>query len=192
MFGATLILVMVITGGLIAFIGDRIGTRVGKRRLTLWGLRPRYTSIIITILTGILIAGSTMVVLTIISYDVRTALFGMEALQQRTRELTGEVASRTQALAVARSELEAAQAELARLARDEEIARLNFRQAQLEWEAAEKQYELGTLEEGALNQVRLALRQAQLDYWEACHRHDLAKRRLSQGIAGDLLGGMSR
>ena len=55
MFGATLILVMVITGGLIAFIGDRIGTRVGKRRLTLWGLRPRYTSIIITIL-GILIA----------------------------------------------------------------------------------------------------------------------------------------
>ena len=58
MFGATLILVMVITGGLIAFIGDRIGTRVGKRRLTLWGLRPRYTSIIITILTGILIAGS--------------------------------------------------------------------------------------------------------------------------------------
>ena len=73
-----------------------------------------------------------------------------------------------------------------------EIARLNFRQAQLEWEAAEKQYELGTLEEGALNQVRLALRQAQLDYWEACHRHDLAKRRLSQGIGGDLLGGMSR
>ena len=87
MFGATLILVMVITGGLIAFLGDRIGTRVGKRRLTLWGLRPRYTSIVITILTGVLIAGSTMVVLTIISYDVRTALFGMEALQQRTREL---------------------------------------------------------------------------------------------------------
>lgn len=112
MFGVTLILVIVITGGLIAFFGDRIGTRVGKRRLTLWGLRPRYTSIIITILTGILIAGSTMGVLTIISYDVRTALFGMEALKQQTRELTGEVADRTRALAAARAEMEAAQAEL--------------------------------------------------------------------------------
>ena len=112
MFGATLILVMVITGGLIAFLGDRIGTRVGKRRLTLWGLRPRYTSIVITILTGVLIAGSTMVVLTIISYDVRTALFGMEALKAKTQALTGEVAERTKAVESARTELEAAQAEL--------------------------------------------------------------------------------
>lgn len=112
--------------------------------------------------------------------------------QSRKEGLEDVERSYAQALADLRQALEAAQAELARLARDEEIARLNFRQAQLEWEAAEKQYELGTLEEGALNQVRLALRQAQLDYWDACHRHDLAKRRLSQGIGGDLLGGMSR
>ena len=125
MFGVTLILVIVITGGLIAFFGDRIGTRVGKRRLTLWGLRPRYTSIIITILTGILIAGSTMGVLTIISYDVRTALFGMEALKQQTRELTGEVADRTRALASARAEMEAAQAELKK--KNAEYAQTNER-----------------------------------------------------------------
>ncbi len=106
MFGAALILVIVITGGLIAFIGDRIGTRVGKRRLTLWGLRPRYTSIIITILTGILIAGSTMGVLTVISYDVRTALFGMEALKKQTQELSDEVGQRTKELAAARDEID--------------------------------------------------------------------------------------
>ena len=114
MFGASLIFVIVITGGVIAFFGDRIGTRVGKRRLTLWGLRPRYTSIIITILTGILIAGSTMGVLTILSYDVRTALFGMEALKKQTQQLSGEVKLRNAELATAKTEIEAAKTELAR------------------------------------------------------------------------------
>jgi uncharacterized protein (DUF3084 family) len=112
MFGVALILVIVLTGGLIAFIGDRIGTRVGKRRLTLWGLRPRYTSIIITILTGILIAGSTIGVLTVTSYDVRTALFGMEALKKQTRELASEVEARTKALNTAQQELTKARAEI--------------------------------------------------------------------------------
>jgi uncharacterized protein (DUF3084 family) len=113
MFGVALILVIVITGGLIAFIGDRIGTRVGKRRMTLWGLRPRYTSIIITILTGILIAGSTMGLLTVISYDVRTALFGMEALKKQTKELAVEVDQRTNELAAARAEIDKKNAEFA-------------------------------------------------------------------------------
>ncbi|MBP2665022.1 MAG: hypothetical protein H6Q76_2 [Firmicutes bacterium] len=120
MFGVTLILGIAITGGIIAFIGDRIGTRVGKRRMTLWGLRPRYTSIIITILTGILIAGATLSVLTLISYDVRTALFGMENLKKQTRELSNEVDERTEALKAARAELEKKNAEYA--ATNERIA----------------------------------------------------------------------
>jgi len=111
MFGVTLILGIAVTGGIIAFIGDRIGTRVGKRRMTLWGLRPRYTSVIITILTGILIAGTTLSFLVLISYDVRTALFGMEALKKQTRELSDEVGTRTKALDAARAELEKKNAE---------------------------------------------------------------------------------
>lgn len=120
MFGLTLIFVIVVTGGFIAFLGDRIGTRVGKRRMTLWGLRPRYTSIIITILTGILIAGSTMGVLTAISFDVRTALFGMDALKKQTRELADEVELRSVELTAARAEIAKKNAEFA--ATNERIA----------------------------------------------------------------------
>jgi uncharacterized protein (DUF3084 family) len=120
MFGVSLIFVIVITGGIIAFFGDRIGTRVGKRRLSLWGLRPRYTSIIITILTGILIAGATMGVLTVISYDVRTALFGMEALKQQTQALSDEVGKRNKELAAAHAEIAKKNAEFA--ATNERIA----------------------------------------------------------------------
>ena len=113
MFGVSMILLIVITGGVIAFLGDRIGTRVGKRKMTLWGLRPRYTSIIITILTGILIAGSTLGVLTSLSFDARTALFGMEAVKKQTRELQEEVSVRNAALAAARADLDKKNAEYA-------------------------------------------------------------------------------
>lgn len=105
MFGLALIFILVLMGGVIAFFGDRIGTRVGKRRLTLWGLRPRYTSILVTIVTGILIAGSTLGVLTIISYDVRTALFGMDALKKQTQELDQDVRQKTRELEKAQNEL---------------------------------------------------------------------------------------
>ena len=105
MFGLTLILILIVMGGIIAFWGDRIGTRVGKKRLSLWGLRPRYTSIIVTIITGVLIAGSTLGILTLTSFDVRTALFGMEALKKQTIELNQEVVRRTQELEKARQEL---------------------------------------------------------------------------------------
>lgn len=54
---------------------------VGKKRLSLFGLRPKYTSMIITAVTGIIISGLTLLILTIISSDVRTALFEMRAIK---------------------------------------------------------------------------------------------------------------
>ena len=159
MFGVTLILVIVITGGLIAFFGDRIGTRVGKRRLTLWGLRPRYTSILITILTGILIAGSTMGVLYLISYDVRTALFGMEELKAKTQALTGEVVERTKAVESVRTELEAAQAELKK--KNAEYAQTNERIAAITQELQSLQANKQELDAriASLNSAKMELQQ---------------------------------
>ena len=47
--------------------------------------------IIVTIVTGVLIAGSTLGILTVASFDVRTALFGMDALKKQTQGLEQEV-----------------------------------------------------------------------------------------------------
>ena len=159
MFGVALILVIVLTGGLIAFIGDRIGTRVGKRRMTLWGLRPRYTSIIITILTGILIAGSTIGVLTITSYDVRTALFGMEALKKQARELAVEVESRTKALDAAQKELNAARSEIEK--KNAEYAATNERIVAITRELQDLQRNKQVLDEriASLNAAKAELQQ---------------------------------
>ena len=81
MFGLTLILVLAIMGGAIAFIGDKLGSKIGKKRLSVFGLRPYHTSVLMTVITGILIAAVTLGVLAVSSSDVKTALFGMEKLQ---------------------------------------------------------------------------------------------------------------
>ena len=53
--GIAMFFVLMLMGGLIAFLGDKIGSKVGKKRMTLFGLRPKYTSVIVTIISGILI-----------------------------------------------------------------------------------------------------------------------------------------
>jgi uncharacterized protein (DUF3084 family) len=106
MFGLTLIAVLVVMGGIIAYIGDWLGSKVGKRKLTVFGLRPKHTSILFTIVTGIIIAGVTLGTLSIASRDVRTALFGMEALKAELTGLSREVAAKSVELDASRSALE--------------------------------------------------------------------------------------
>ncbi len=57
--GYLLVLAMLLLGGVIATVGDRIGTRVGKARLSLFNLRPRNTATLVTIFTGTLISAAT-------------------------------------------------------------------------------------------------------------------------------------
>ena len=113
MEGIYLIIVMVITGGAIAFIGDKLGTKIGKKRLSIFGLRPRHTSMIITVITGALITGLSIGSMAIISENVRTALFGME-------ELNATMASTQKSLNVVMKELMETQEEFKRT--DEDLA----------------------------------------------------------------------
>ena len=85
LYGFVLILTIAILGGLIALLGDRLGMRMGKRKLSLFGLRPKYTSMVITVITGLTISGLTLVLMAVVSEDVRTALFHMKQIR---RELT--------------------------------------------------------------------------------------------------------
>lgn len=112
MYGIVLILVLVITGGAIAFIGDRIGSKVGKKKMTIFGLRPRHTSILVTIVTGILITTTTLGVMSIMSENVRTALFGMEKLNQNMQQAKADLLEASSQLAMAKSEQDQIKKEL--------------------------------------------------------------------------------
>lgn len=99
------ILVIAVSGGLIAYIGDKLGSKIGKRRMSLFGLRPYYTSVMVTVITGILIAAGTIAVASILSSNVRTALFGMERLRTEMSNLSNEVSQRSKELDEGKKEL---------------------------------------------------------------------------------------
>lgn len=82
-----LILATLILGGLIALLGDRVGTKVGKARLRLFNLRPRQTATMITIIAGTLISASTLGILLLLSESLRDGLFELDDIKQELREV---------------------------------------------------------------------------------------------------------
>jgi len=110
-YGLPLIVILILLGGIIAYLGDRVGMRVGRKRLTLFGLRPKHTSVIITVATGILIVGASLAVLTIASEEVRTALFRMREIQEALVTTRLQYEGVVEELARQRAELERTQAQ---------------------------------------------------------------------------------
>jgi uncharacterized protein (DUF3084 family) len=115
MYGIALIVVIAVMGGAIAYIGDKLGSRVGKKKLSIFGLRPKHTSIVVTIATGIFIAAATVGAMSVVSLDVRTALFGMEKLKTEMAFLNKEVVNKTLEIEITHAELNAKNQEYAAL-----------------------------------------------------------------------------
>ena len=113
--GISVILVLMAMGGIIAYLGDKIGTRVGKRRLTLFGLRPKYTSVIITILSGTLIACLTVATMAVLNENVRVALFGLSRLHAEMDRLNEDIAAKNEALSQGEKLLHEKNAEIDRM-----------------------------------------------------------------------------
>ncbi len=85
--GSGTILIIMVVAGAIAYVGDRVGHQVGRKRLTLFGIRPRYTSTIVAIGTGMLIAFSVTLVAILASQQVKTAFFKLNALNSEIAQL---------------------------------------------------------------------------------------------------------
>jgi hypothetical protein len=73
--------------GAVAYVGDRVGHQVGRRRLSLFGIRPRYTSTIVAIATGMIIALVVTLAAIFASEQVKTAFFKLNSINQQINEL---------------------------------------------------------------------------------------------------------
>jgi len=93
--GLIFVIILLAVSGFVAWAGDTVGRVMGKRRITLFGMRPKRTSILIAILTGMLITGGTILTLAIASEDVRAMLSRITTIRQNIRELEDENASLT-------------------------------------------------------------------------------------------------
>ncbi|GAA0202356.1 DUF3084 domain-containing protein [Selenomonas dianae] len=133
MYGITLIFVLAVVGGVIALIGDRLGTRIGKKKLSIFGLRPRHTAVLVTVVTGICITTVTFGIMAAVSENVRTALFGMERLNTLIADTRTALDFTSGELEQAQRAQEEASGELAKS--EAEIARLSGEQADLRAES---------------------------------------------------------
>jgi len=95
MGAALLVLLLLAVCGFIAYIGDLLGRRFGKKRLTLFGLRPKHTAIVLTIATGVLIAALTFGTAMAVVPPFRSAVIHGESLGRRNRELSQNIQART-------------------------------------------------------------------------------------------------
>lgn len=163
MTGITLILVLALMGGLIAYLGDKLGSKIGKKRLRLFGLRPHDTSVVMTIVSGMLVAALTITVLTIASKEVRTALFGM-------KQMRAEIASLTATRDKANEELSAQSAKIEEL--DQKISEAT--------QAAEQARQQKAAAEAQMKDAQAQMQQAQADLGQLQARYAEDSTRLQE------------
>ncbi len=151
-----LIIILLTVSSIVAYIGDIVGMRFGKKRISIFGLRPRATSSLITVVSGILITILTLAVLSATSQTVRTAIFSMKFVQKQITELTSQLqGSRTELVDLEtrlldnQKDLVSKQLQLANVEGDLDRSETRLREieAELGRAKAEQQATLSSLEE---------------------------------------------
>lgn len=85
-----LLTLLVILGGVIAYLGDWLGRKMGKKRLRIMNLRPRHTAILFTVIMGALIPVITAFALIGVSEPVKEWIVRGPALIREVKTLGAE------------------------------------------------------------------------------------------------------
>ncbi len=89
-FWAILIL-MVLVAGLVAYVGDQVAKRVGKRHWRFLGLRPRATATLVAVGTGVLIALGAFGSFFLLVREARETILQAETVRQERDRLRNEI-----------------------------------------------------------------------------------------------------
>lgn len=129
MSGWLLILALLLLGGVLSTLGDRLGSRVGKARLSLFNLRPRNTAVVITALTGAVISAVSLGLMLLVSERLRVGLFQLDQIEARLRESRQDLQRSRGELERRRIELSRSREETGRAARGRDQALRSRQQA---------------------------------------------------------------
>ena len=91
MNGWLLIFSLLILGGILSTLGDLLGTRVGKARLSIFNLRPKRTAVLITVFTGSIISAISFLIMVAFNSQLRVGLFELEDIQAKITEREEEL-----------------------------------------------------------------------------------------------------
>jgi len=127
--GYILIAAILVLGGVLATLGDRIGTRVGKARLSLFKLRPRNTATVVTIITGSLISASTLGILFATSDSLRKGIFELDSIQRKLKVARRDIQTINTQKSQVEAELTRTRIEQADVQKRLNVTNQNFQQA---------------------------------------------------------------
>jgi len=108
--------------------------KAGKKRVSLFGLRPRYSSMIITVMTGVLIALLTISILLFVYTNLRQALFNINDVLNRLQNLNQQLAEKDTELEEMKTEIDNKAAELEQLAQQRDQLTTELENTQKEYE----------------------------------------------------------
>ena len=107
--------ILFVMGGATAYMGDRLGSYIGKKRHSTFGLRPRHTAMLWTVVSGGVIAVGTLLLFIALNDTFKTALVRGPQLLEANSELANQNRTLTRTNTSA-SRLAAADESLARSA----------------------------------------------------------------------------
>jgi len=90
-FNWPLIMMVVAISATMSYVGDSLGKKIGKKRISILHLRPRHTSTVITIFTGMAVALLSLAAASYSSESVKMAIFGQNIMARQMTALTSEV-----------------------------------------------------------------------------------------------------
>ena len=107
---------------MLAVVGDRLGSSIGKARLSFLGMRPRRTAVVFTVITGSLISSLSFAVLVAVNARWRRGLFELGKIERNLRRTRDELTSSQEQLLQANQSRNAAEARARELsARTEQL-----------------------------------------------------------------------
>lgn len=138
-----LFLGLTVATAVIAYWSDNLGKKLGKKRVSLFGLRPRTTATVLTITSSWAIMLFTLAVLLIVVAPLRNALFRYDAERAQYRSDIGiaqqQLATRQEKLSATQSSLSSATKQLSVNANQLRQANVELREANTNIKAARSQ-----------------------------------------------------
>lgn len=126
------LLLMVGVGGLVAYLGDKIGMTVGKKKLKTRRFRPRQIASFTTFVAGALGTALTIAVLFALSEPVRSWILEGNQAKQRLSETKQELSNAQKNVAETRNRLKSVDSEREKLSRDVAKRNQELKDAQIE------------------------------------------------------------
>ncbi|MEB3323081.1 MAG: DUF3084 domain-containing protein [Synechococcaceae cyanobacterium] len=177
MSGWLLILALLLLGGVLSTLGDRLGTRVGKARLSLFNLRPRDTAVVITALTGALISAVSLGLMLLVSERLRVGLFQLDQIRDRLQQSRGALEDTRRDLRRSQGELARAEQDLRQAQQGRQEARASRDRAQVDLRRARENL---TTAEARVSALRRELKPLQ----DQRQRLERERERLSREVKG--------